>query len=146
VGPMTDAVREIETKYRSAGWLDIRRNVSAKQLSSLYSRSLALLLPSQYEAMPYAVLEAQAAGTPVIVSNTVSEELVADRITGFRVSVHDPRVYGEKLRMLVEGETWGGMSMCARKHAEEFDAVKIAGRYIELISRFRDPTLPQELR
>jgi glycosyltransferase involved in cell wall biosynthesis len=135
VGPRTEAICSIERQFRSASWLEIMPPVSSKELRVLYSRSLAVIIPSQYEAFSYAALEAQASGTPVVVSGAVPDEVIMDGITGFKVNTFDPEQYARRLKMLIEGSRWESISANARKYAREFEATKIAGRYLEIIQR-----------
>ena len=61
-------------------------------------RALALVVPSiWFEGFPLVVLEAYAAGTPVIASRLGSlGEIVADGTTGLLVPPNDPDALGER--------------------------------------------------
>jgi len=116
-----------------ADWVIAGGACPDQELRELYSRALALMLPSLWEGFPYAVLEAQASGTPVIVGPGVPDEALVAGKSGFKVTSFNPEEYAEKLRLLLEdGSLWKRMSREARKYAENFDHVKIARRYIEL--------------
>lgn len=73
----------------TGGRLDIKRDfvevvgkLSLKEYVELLSRAKALVLPSSYEAFPYAALEAMACGTPVVVSNAIPDEVVVSDSMG----------------------------------------------------------------
>lgn len=52
----------------------------------LYNQSLVLILPSTFENFPLTILEANACGTPAIVSNVGGlMEAVIDGETGYRI-------------------------------------------------------------
>ncbi|QOJ79276.1 glycosyltransferase family 4 protein [Infirmifilum lucidum] len=107
------------------------------ELAELYSRALALILPSEYEALPYVALEAQASGTPVVVSDAVPEEAVVNGVTGIVVRSRDPRAYADALERLMTDEgLWRRMSAAALEHAKKYDVEAVARRWDELLSRF----------
>lgn len=57
----------------------------------LFAAADVVLLPSRWEAMPYAVLEAMAAGKPVVASSVDgARELVGEGLTGRLVACEDP--------------------------------------------------------
>jgi len=118
---------------KKAEWIIVRETCPDRELRELYSKALALMHPSLWEGFPYAVLEAQACGTPVIVGPGVPDEALVAEKSGFKVASFNPEEYAEKLRVLLEDRSlWRRMSREARKHAENFDHVKIARRYVEL--------------
>ncbi|MBP1449931.1 MAG: glycosyltransferase family 4 protein [Thermoproteus sp.] len=115
-------------------YVEYRFGVSDAELAELYSRALALVLPSEYEALPYAVLEAQASGTPVVVSDAVPEEAVVNGVTGIVVSSRDPRAYADALEMLMTDEgLWRKMSAAALEHVKKYDVEAVARRWDELL-------------
>jgi glycosyltransferase involved in cell wall biosynthesis len=134
VGPANRQTAEILEEYGRCKWLEIRTSVSDIELRLLYSKALALILPSSWESFPYAVLESLSSGTPVVVSDATPEDMVADGITGLRVHGFEFRDYAGKLRTLIEDETWTVMSENARKLANGFEADKIAKIYEERIA------------
>jgi len=84
----------LQTRVRFLGWkADIREVLGAADL---------LVLPSRNEGYPHAVIEAMAAGIPVIAS-AVGEvpELVEDGATGFLVPPDDPDALASRIRSVV---------------------------------------------
>jgi glycosyltransferase involved in cell wall biosynthesis len=64
---------------------------SAGEVRSLLGRAAALVVPSIYEGMPLVVLEAMAAGVPVVASRVSGiPEVVVDGETGWLVPPEDP--------------------------------------------------------
>jgi glycosyltransferase involved in cell wall biosynthesis len=117
-------------------WIIVKAHVRDRELRELYSKSLALIHPSEWEGFPYAVVEAQACGTPVIAGPGVPDEALINGETGFKVSSFNPKEYAEKLRELLEKRPlWEHMSREARKYVRIFDHLKIARRYAELLKR-----------
>jgi glycosyltransferase involved in cell wall biosynthesis len=59
-------------------------------VAALYHASDALVMPSLYEGLPNAVLEAQACGLPAVVSHAANRDtIVVDGSTGFEVATLD---------------------------------------------------------
>jgi glycosyltransferase involved in cell wall biosynthesis len=79
-------------------WLGARRDVP-----SLMRASTLLVLPSRWEGMPNVVLEAMAAGLPVVataVDGTV--EVVTSEITGTLCRPEDPRALADAIRSVLD--------------------------------------------
>ncbi len=71
---------------------------SAPRVAGLLSRASALVVPSTYEGMPLVVLEAMAAGVPVVASRVSGiPEVVVDGETGWLVPAEDPAALGRAL-------------------------------------------------
>ena len=87
------------------------RNVLAAQIHfanrrddvpELLAASTALILPSRWEGMPNVVLEAMAAGRPVIATNVEGiAELVQDGVTGLVVSPEQPTELAVAIRRIL---------------------------------------------
>lgn len=81
---------------------------SGQELRDIVANALCVCLPSEwYENGPYSIMEAQAAGRPVIVSsNGGLPELVEDGVTGYVVKPKDVKDLAEKLELCDEKEDW----------------------------------------
>lgn len=78
---------------------------SAAELGALLARCRALVVPSTYEGMPLVVLEAMAAGRPVVASAVSGiPEVVGDGETGWLVPAEDPERLAEALREVLANE------------------------------------------
>lgn len=83
----------LESRVRFLGRCD------AGSVQALLSGCRALVVPSVYEGMPLVVLEAMAAGAPVIASAVSGiPEVVQDTVTGWLVPPEDPSALAEALR------------------------------------------------
>lgn len=119
---------------RNKNWLIVKDKCPDGELRNLYSKALALMLPSMWEGLPYVALEAQASGTPVIVGPGVPDEALVKGKSGFKLENFNPKEYAEKIRILLDDKSlWIAMSKEARKYAENFDHIRIAKRYLDLI-------------
>lgn len=75
---------------------------SHERVVERFGRSDIVVLPSHVEAFPFVVLEAMAAGRPVVVTNVGAiPEMVRDGIDGFVVPPRDAEALAERLGQLV---------------------------------------------
>jgi glycosyltransferase involved in cell wall biosynthesis len=64
-----------------------------------------LVLPSEFEGMPNAIMEAMAAGLPVVASNIPgNDELVIEGQTGFLVPVGDTKALATRINQLLDDD------------------------------------------
>ncbi len=101
----------------------------------LLARAAVVWVPSRAEAGRNAVLEAMAAGRPVVASNLPDlAELVVDGQTGFLVPVGDKVVMArETRRLLDDGPLRQRLGDTGRQHVREhFPAAAMVRRFIEL--------------
>lgn len=76
---------------------------SPREVQVLLSSADIFVLPSLWEGMPGSVMEAMAAGLPVVGTNVAGiQELVVDGSTGYLVPVKDPPILAQQLRQLIE--------------------------------------------
>jgi len=89
----------VRDRVHFLGWLD------RASLIEWYRRANLFLFPSRHEGMPNAVLEAMAAGLPVIATRIAgNEELVVDGLSGALVPPQDAAALREALRPLLVEE------------------------------------------
>lgn len=95
----------------------------------------ALVLPSRWEGMPNVVLEAMAAGTPVIATRVEGiAELVTDGVTGLTVPAEDSGALSEvMLRLIRQSELSQQLAKSAQVLCEEeFTTAAMVRRYAAL--------------
>ncbi len=72
-----------------------------KDLLAEYAQADVFVLTSDYEGMPNVVLEAMAAGLPVLATaSSGTTDLIRDGINGFLVPADDPKTFCERLHLL----------------------------------------------
>ena len=122
-------VRWIELNGLSRN-VDVIAPVTQYELSLLYSRSKALLLPSVTESSPKASLEAMACGVAVVITDiTGNGDVLEDGVTGFFVPPKNPGVMASKIRMLLDDES-------LRKKIGKYAAKRIVKGYTwDIVSR-----------
>lgn len=119
VGDLQDGVRAL---VRQEGLEDSVRFLGKREdIPALLSVMDRQLFPSLYEGFPLAVLEAQAAGLPTLVSDAVTEEIIVAGTTQ-RLSLQEsPSVWADRLLALDDG----------RPRESGVDAVTGAGLSVE---------------
>lgn len=108
--------------------------LSGEALSHAYASADAFLFPSDSETLGMVMLEAHAAGLPVVTADTpAARELVRDGVDGLRYDAHDPsslvsavrrlvqsrelrRTLGAGARASADGATWGHATDELRRH------------------------------
>ena len=95
----------------------------------------AFLLPSTHEGLPLSVLEAQAAGVPVLAAPTAGiPEVVQDGQTGFLVAAGDAVSYADRLdRLIREPELAARLALAARRSVLSHASLSEYCRRIEAI-------------
>ncbi len=78
-------------------WLGI---IPPDRMAEVYRDADLFIFPTRYESFGLVVIEAMAAGLPVVVSNVIGAGIVTDGRNGVVVAGHDPARYAEALRRL----------------------------------------------
>jgi glycosyltransferase involved in cell wall biosynthesis len=112
------------------GWLTWLGAVPPSEVDALYRRHDIMLFPTRYEACPMAVLEALAAGLPVIGSSVVQWLIEG---AGEVVAGEDAKAYAEALRALAEPERRHRLSSAALERAQAFSWESSAAGYLEVL-------------
>ncbi|HMK45310.1 MAG TPA: glycosyltransferase family 4 protein [Methanocella sp.] len=120
--------------------------LSEEQLKEAYGTCDLFVLPSVWEVLPIAILEAMSSGRPVVCTTAGgNQELVRDGVNGLVVPMRNPEALAEKINILLEDrEKRMAMGLQSRKIAEEeFDWGLIAARtkdvYEDLLMKNRIP-------
>lgn len=116
---VTVRIRELglEDRVKLVGW------VSGDEVISLLSKSTLFVLPSHHEALPFALLEAMAAGLPVVVSGVGGMiDVVQNEIDGILIAPHNSGEIAKAIVRLLRDP-----KLCERMGARGRD--KIVKRY-----------------
>lgn len=91
------------------------------QMPAVYAAADAFCLPSWWEAMPLSVLEAMAAGLPVVATDVGDvSRLVQDGVTGFVVAKQSPDELAAALRtLLADPDLMRSMGLAGRERVEQ---------------------------
>lgn len=86
-------IRKLITEYRLNSSVEIKKPKFGKELIAEYKKSHYLILPSQYEGQGLVIMEAWAAGIPVISTDVGSNRfLIKNNHNGFLISVNEKDV------------------------------------------------------
>ena len=125
----------VETRIRFAGWCD-RAQVSAE-----LARADVLIAPSEtaddgdIEGMPVVVMEAMAAGLPVLgTRHSGIPEIVRDGVNGFTVTERDAAGLAQAMVRLSDSHLRVRLGIASREIAvRELDHAMLMRRFIELL-------------
>jgi len=112
-----------------------------EEMRLLHLESDAFVLPTYYhnEAQPLSIIEALAAGTPVIATNYRGiPEMIDDGKEGFLIPSRSPGEIAEAVKKLKDGDRWRRMSKTARaRFDEQFHPEVVREQWIELVGSIR---------
>jgi glycosyltransferase involved in cell wall biosynthesis len=110
--------------------------VPRPKMREIYQNADVFVLPTVSDVFPAVVLEAMAAGLPVIVTaNCGSADAVRDGIDGFIVPIRSPQVIAEKLDLLVRNpELREEMGRNAAEQAKKYSLEAYRQRLVQLLS------------
>ncbi len=146
--------RHPETRFAIAGDGELRQEL--KQLSEQYGDHVVMLgnrsdvpdllasfdvfaYPSRFEGLCLAVIEAQAAGVPVVATPVGGiRETVQDGETGLLVPPDDPQALADAIvRLLDDREEAASMAARAREQAQQFSEERMVERTLALYDAMR---------
>lgn len=109
--------------------------LSEEQLKETYGTCDLFVLPSVWEVLPIAILEAMSSGKPVVCTTAGgNRELVRDGVNGYVVPMRSPEALADRINaLLADPEQMATMGRQSRKIAEEeFDWKLIAAKTIQV--------------
>lgn len=136
-GPLEADIRARVADLGIGSLVDVLGNVPPAQVPTYIGRALALLLPSIEEQFGIVVVEAQAMGLPVILSDNCGsrDRQVQGGVNGFVVEPDNPAGLAAYMRWLDEDEElWTRMSLAATAAAERGDVRHFAASVRDLAS------------
>jgi glycosyltransferase involved in cell wall biosynthesis len=105
-----------------------------QSLRQQYQKADIFLFPSGWEGSPKVILEAAAAGLPVIVRNNYEPETAIDGTTGYLVD-SDEELFGRLERLLQNPDLRRALGLAGRKHSERFDWDIVTRQWEEIFLR-----------
>lgn len=112
--------------------------LSPAEVTEIYRRADLFIFPTRYEAFPLVVIEAMAAGLPVLVSDSVPPGIVTDNRNGIVIAGHDPSKYAAALMRLANPEIRAAMSEANREDVRRFNIEPTAANYAAVAESFAD--------
>ena len=136
-GKETEYFGGLQTLYRSlfdSGIVKYIGELNQKELRIAYAQCDCLVLPSFYDQCPQVMLEAQAMGKPVIISDRIgSKAIVEDGVNGFIVPYDHPSVFADIIEKMIKNRSLRiRMGKAARKKMEKMTLDYIADQNRQL--------------
>lgn len=107
-------------------WLGV---VPPSAMPDIYRDADLLLFPTRYESFGMVVIEAMAAGLPVIVSDNMSVDIVRDGRSGAVISGHDPAEYAAALRRLADPQVRATIGAVNREDVRHYSIESFGANY-----------------
>jgi len=110
--------------------------VSQEQLSKAIQQSDALILYSRFETFGCVLIEANACGIPVIVSDLqVFHEIIEEGVNGIFAEGENPAALAEKLRQFIAQKDHFNKNEIAAMAAKKYNYKKVGQQFIELYNK-----------
>lgn len=110
-------------------------NITEKELIKWYNKSSVIIFPSMYEAFGKVIAEAQACGTPAVVTNVGGfSEVIQNNKSGFLINYGDWNEMQEKIEFLIDNPLKSKrMGLYGRSHVKKKFDKKIILNKLERI-------------
>ena len=129
---------ELEKQIERLGLQDsVVLGRAVTNMLSVYKKSSILALSSHYEGLPMVLLEAQAAGLPIVsfACKCGPKDIITDGKDGFLVEEGDVENLAEKLLALIENEDLRkSMGLAAYENSKHFSEEEIMKKWLELFT------------
>jgi len=137
-GPLEGALRERAAALGVADRLELRGELSRQAALAALRDAAVMILPSLWEGLPIAPVEAMGMGVPVVVSRAPGNtEVVRDGINGLVVGERSGAAWAAALRRLDEDPSLRArlVAEARRDVAERFDRARTTAGYLDLYRR-----------
>lgn len=114
-------------------WLGI---VPPDRMAEVYRDADLFIFPTRYESFGLVVIEAMAAGLPVIVSDAIGAGIVTDGRNGAVVAGYDPSRYAEAVRRLAAPATRAVIAAANIEDARRFNVESAGAGYATVAESF----------
>jgi glycosyltransferase involved in cell wall biosynthesis len=114
-------------------WLGV---VPPNRMAEIYRNADVFIFPTRYESFGLVVIEAMAAGLPVIVSDNIGAGLVTHGRNGVVISGYDPSHYAEALRHLAPPATRAVIAEANTEDVRRFTVDSTVSGYTAVVESF----------
>ena len=130
-----------ETLQKQIGLLGLADSVelghAETDMQSVYRNADIYAMTSLYEGLPMVLLEAQAAGLPIVsmACKCGPRDVITDGVDGFLVAEGDTGAFAVKLRQLMSDDGLRKqMGLTARKSSDRYDETLIMDKWVQLFN------------
>lgn len=132
-GPVSPSQIELIAVLELQDQVLIKGEVPQEELAKSMQQAEALILYSRFETFGCVLIEANACGIPVIVSDLeVFHEIIKDGVNGMYVPGENPEALAEKLMEFVKQKNKFDKNLIARNAAEKYNYRKTGQQFVEL--------------
>lgn len=129
-GPSRESLEAFAAEHNLR--VELPGHVESAELQRRYAEADLFVFPSVIEGLPLVLIEAAAAGLPVIAADTAANrEVMGD--AGRYAPATDPQAWARLLRELAEPTRREALSAAGRDRAQLFDVSIMAGKYAQLL-------------
>jgi glycosyltransferase involved in cell wall biosynthesis len=114
-------------------WLGV---IPQASMPEVYRDADLLLFPTRYESFGLVVIEAMAAGLPVVVSDAIGPGIVTDGRNGMVITGYDSSHYAAALRRLADPRTRAAMAEANRDDVRRFSIESAGAGYVAVAESF----------
>ena len=141
-GDLRDYLQNLAIELGVQSKVDLAGYVPHDELPELYHQADMFVLPSHWEGMSNALLEAMACGLPTIVTNTGdSNKLIKDN--GLIVQENTPESWSAAVLQLAdEPDARENMGQASRRIAQEYSWANVARRYLDVYRKVAKTPTP----
>jgi glycosyltransferase involved in cell wall biosynthesis len=138
-GPCAPALHRLAGQLNLSGTVTWRGDVSRAELAAEYHRSSLFCLPSVQEGFGIVLLEAMAAGKPIVASRAAAIPEVAPH--GALVKPEDPEALGAAIEALyLSPEQRAAQAALGQRWVEQFDAPRVARLFLDAVGNLNKST------
>jgi glycosyltransferase involved in cell wall biosynthesis len=138
-GPDDNRLRDLAVEWQAEKNIHFHTEIPQPQLSEFVKQSLALILYSSYETFGCVIIEANACGIPVVVSDIpVFHETVTEGINGIFVKPNDPAALAAKMIEMIKTRSSFNSKAIAEatsKYSYEKVGKRFSDWYHEILSK-----------
>jgi glycosyltransferase involved in cell wall biosynthesis len=132
-GPVNNRLKELITANQLSSFVFLMGEVPQADIAKAVQQSDALILYSRFETFGCVLIEANACGVPVMVSDlAVFHEIVQEGINGFFVEGNNPAALAEKMKAFAAQCITVNKEMIAATAAEKYNFNKVGQQFLEL--------------
>ena len=130
-------LERIKTLTRDMENVQLLGRLPHAEVSKLMGGAIGFVIPSRYEGNPKVVIEALAAGLPVIATKSQGlTEIVEDGVNGLLVDANAESIADGMRKLLNDSELWLKLSQGARRSAlDNYSRTSILEREVSLLTR-----------
>lgn len=132
-GTINPALERLILQLQLQDHVFVKGEVSHALLSEAIRQADALVLYSRYETFGCVLIEANASGVPVIVSDLeVFHEIVQDGVNGIFVEGEHPRALAEKIKQFAKQKDNFDQNLIARTTAAKYNYERVGQQFMDL--------------